>query len=89
MAGALAELDVGAVRPVLVLASSATQYVEVLVAGGSPVQSSPNFEKLGYEDPLGEIRRWVKTEYPAPPYVGGHRTTTSTRGDTSWPRYRY
>ena len=25
------------------------------------------FEKFGYESPLGEIRRWVKTEYPVRP----------------------
>jgi hypothetical protein len=67
MAGALAEVGIGAVRPVLVLASFAAPYVDVLVARGSPVRRSPNFERFGYESPLGEIRRWVKTGYPVPP----------------------
>jgi hypothetical protein len=30
-------------------------------------EGSRKFEKFGYESPLGEIRRWVKTEYPVRP----------------------
>ena len=39
----------------------------LLVGRRSPVRSSPVSEKLGYENPLGDICRRAKTPYPALP----------------------
>jgi hypothetical protein len=69
-------------HPRLVLEDVAVEHVELLaleavglfselrlgpVLETSPRGGSEKFKKFGYESPLGEICRWVKTEYPARP----------------------